>query len=268
MWLLVVVLGLAMLSNVFIAVIGTEYENLSILMNDRWAEQVNLKMRRKVWNNLARKLPSDDGALNNLLKLLSEDMQPTMRGGKYGIFSGRKYGVLSGRWFSDWISDLLAFWLFRKRSKDLKMVQIDPTKARYLVEDAVDEDHGVASPRLTAGRELRKLEHKHRTESARGEWYAHVGVGSEAIQEFEGYPPCDDDWYKEEVELRFRFSWCAVPRFDDKICEHELRDDQQLDKLRYTKQHSQLVRAQIEATRKLGEISEVLLKGGEPTGRV
>ena len=59
-----------------------------------------------------------------------------------------------------------------------------------------------------------------------------------------------------------------MPRFDDKICEHELRDDQQLDKLRYTKQHSQLVRAQIEATRKLGEISEVLLKGGEPTGRV
>ena len=108
-------------------------------------------MACKVWNNLARKLPSDDGALNNLLKLLSEDMQPTMRGGKYGIFSGRKYGVLSGRWFSDWISDLLAFWLFRRRSKDLKMVQIDPTKARYLVEDAVDEDHGVASPRLTPG---------------------------------------------------------------------------------------------------------------------
>ena len=184
-------------------------------------------------------------------------MQPTERK-RRALF--RKIPLLSGVW----ISDLLAFWLFRKRSKELKMVQIDPEGAKYLIADD-DAESGSSHP--STGRELRRLEHEHRTLSARGEWYAQPALGSSVRQEVEGYPPCNADWYEEEVTLRFRFSWCAVPRFDNKTCEHELRDDQQLHKLRYSKQHSQLLKAQLEATHKLGEISEVLIKGGERDGR-
>ena len=34
-------------------------------------------------------------------------------------------------------------------------------------------------------------------------------------------------WYDEEVVLRFRFSWVAVPRFDDEAVKLELRSEEE-----------------------------------------
>ena len=65
MWLLVAVLGLAMLTNVFIAVIGEEYNKFIGIMIDDWEAATNQLMRWQVWHDVQDQLQAS-GPLHDL----------------------------------------------------------------------------------------------------------------------------------------------------------------------------------------------------------
>ena len=269
MWLLIAVIGLAMLSNVFIAVIGNVYDDLKPQMVEVWEENVNKLMREDAWHTVLRSL-ANSGPLNELLELLPSTQQPT----RQPFFDLEAWYLRFG------LGNLLSQAWLRKYRQELALIRVD-ARARG------DEEETEADKRAHD----RHLECLHRPGSSdaktaqemREHWYAQhsarkdedepadkarpteaAASGSAAAP----YGPCDSKWYEEEVELRFRFSWCALPRFDAATVRYELESEEEA--VARKQQHSQdelrekqaeAASAQAESASLLASVAAVLKVG-------
>lgn len=283
MWLLVVLVGLAMLSNVFIAVISENYTELRPQMNDRWREQVNEIMREHLWRCVAEAHNTVPPALT------TAPVHSSHCGVSHCVWGRCVVSESKGTHALDELFDLLSDELrdpsryrFERRSNPFTRWLFDTTRDVFsmaiLGERAtkVALAHGVlaADGTPSAGDEsdewLREVEahHKPATSGAAAGagvddpdvgWYARTGIvlssGGASSREPDGYAPCDMRWYDDEaVALRFRFSWVAMPRFDDEACKLELLSEAEA----HTRQYE---RDQQASRTQLKNIEEMLGKG-------
>ena len=197
MWLLMAVFGLAMLSNVFIAVIGNTYDELRKNHLKKWETKANKRMSKEVWLAVERSLPNNTGPLAELISLAQLEVRRS------------RFRELRRRLYSSTVGNLLAWVMLGRRRSELELVHVNMREGTVLASDTEREA-------------LRQLEKEHRPDSSdvaqaiRDRWFAQPSAPKD-----KDAAPCNSRWYDDEVRLRFHFSWCVLPRFDAAVVEGE-----------------------------------------------
>ena len=244
-WLFMHVFGVGLLSNIFIAVVGDVYSKLITDMEVNWEAKGTTKMRKHLWDNVTSNLHDQDPFLPWLLQRLPPEYRKDQRQAQH---RGRL------REFIEWLRarrplrDLLAWLLaptifMRKSSDELGRLLNPPGNGAELAGSASRRPRlppaasteglevlegeiisppprgKVAGSKLMTELDMLAVERAHRrgVESNPKAWYSHTS------------PDYDSVWYDEEAELRFRFSWSIVPRFNDEEVKLELETPETYD---------------------------------------
>jgi len=256
-WLFMHIFGVGLLSNIFIAVVGDVYSTLIQDMEVTWDQQVTLKMRRDLWNNVVANLHDFDGFMPELLERLPKQYQE----GKQRPLRSRwmAWFRLHRRPLRDLLSSILAPIMFGLGLGSEQLDLLNPHYQDKHCQDKRDGSDASARPRLAAaenevgsdvtlfrahtGKEalkMLKVEEAHTDLAKPYGWYAqqwpeHGGGGTELPRRH------DSSWYDDEAALRFRFSWSIVPRFNDEEVRLELESaEDYLQRLRSVQQHELL----------------------------
>jgi hypothetical protein len=165
MWFIVCIIGLGMLSNIFIAVVSEVYNNLKPCMTEEWGRKVDALMTKAVWREVMRQLPTCEGPLDDLLKLLPAAYRPHEHQRKTSQLRARLNDVIFHR---SRFENLFARSMLGESASRVRLVQIS---ASALTEDSVQLQRA-----QQAARRHRQLEHRHRVEQQdaerREQWYA------------------------------------------------------------------------------------------------
>ena len=248
MWLLLMYLGVALLSNVFIAVVGDVYSSNVESMQAVWAKAVTQRMQKEVWlqvcDGRGTAMGTRDVSLKGLLHLLGQSKQLGQGGGVSG--SGLWLRCLRWRrviWMRRplaWlIKQLLARVILQKTSRQASLIpwrsELGALRKRFACSSSGLETRAEDEDDVT-DEELREIERQHCDSSLdhvremRTRWFAQqvsASTPADAVssahneQVTSGQSGArsallvhDLQWYDQAVTLAFRHSWCVVRKWN------------------------------------------------------
>ena len=250
MWLLLMYIGVALLSNVFIAVVGDVYNSNVESMQVVWAKAVTQRMQKELWlqvcDGRGTAAGTRDPSLKHLLHLLGQSKQLGQGGGapsSGGWWWQRCLRSRSVMWIRrplGWlIKQLLARLILRKTSSQASLI---PWRTKWRLDEGATREEGEVDEDDVTDEDLREIERQHRDNSLedvremKTRWFAqHASGGRGALLVH------DLRWYDQAVTLAFRHSWCVVRKWDAHEVDLELEPETDF---RRRKKRAQLERLQ------------------------